>query len=102
MRHEYIRLSKNNNTLTNYDSPIEDIADNISVTYFDCDLIEDRIDIQNIIQKLTPHQKEIVAKIYYENKQDVEIAKELNITKQAIYKQKKGIRKKFQKYGQFS
>ncbi len=63
--------------------------------------VEKRFDIKkinNAIQNLQSQQREIIKKIFLEEKSTIEISKEFGITKQACAKRLKKIYKKLKKY----
>ena len=56
------------------------------------------INILNLLNALSVRQKEIIYKIYFENKKQSQIAKELNITKQSVSLTYKRALKKLKKF----
>lgn len=56
--------------------------------------VEDRIFIEKLIQKCSFKEKEFIHKIYYEGKKESEVAKELNISRQAVNNYKNHILQK--------
>lgn len=87
IKNEYIRLSRKNSLISKNEIPLlEDmqIADEDRQ-----DSIELRAEIQSALLQLTPLQRKIIEEIIIKDRKEKDVAKELEITRQAVNKVKK-------------
>ena len=89
--HEYERERYHNRKFVSFDSEmaeeldlIEDITSISSEDRYENEIINN--EIKNAINMLSPRQNEIINKVYFENKKQIEVAKELGVTKEFVSK----------------
>ena len=89
--HEYERERYYNRKFVSFDSEmaealdlIEDKASISSEERYENEIINN--EIKDAINMLSPRQKEIINKVYFENKKQIEVAKELGVTKEFVSK----------------
>lgn len=80
IRNEYIRLSKNKQNINSHE-----VFNDIAIELYS---IEDNpillMDIKMFLNKLSKKEKSIIYSIYFKDLKEVELAKQMNISKQAI------------------
>ncbi|MCQ1528836.1 sigma-70 family RNA polymerase sigma factor [Lutispora saccharofermentans] len=87
IKNEYIRLSRKNSLICKNEIPI---LEDMQITDEDRqDSIELRIEIQSALLQLTPLQRKIIEEIIIKDRKEKDVAKELEITRQAVNKAKK-------------
>ena len=89
--HEYERERYHNRKFVSFDSEMAEELDLIedSTSISSEDRYENEIinnEIKNAINMLSPRQNEIINKVYFENKKQIEVAKELGVTKEFVSK----------------
>lgn len=89
--HEYERERYHNRKFVSFDSEMAEELDLIedSTSISSEDRYENEIinnEIKNAINILSPRQNEIINKVYFENKKQIEVAKELGVTKEFVSK----------------
>lgn len=89
--HEYERERYHNRKFVSFDSEMAEaldlIEDNTSISSedrYENEIINN--EIKNAINMLSPRQKEIINKVYFENKKQIEVSKELGVTKEFVSK----------------
>lgn len=91
--YKYIELSKKHSEINNRTIAFnEDFHD-----FYEID-VTDKIILDKLLNELTEKQKYIIQKLYIEGYSAAELAKELNISKQAVNKTKKVSLMKIRKY----
>jgi RNA polymerase sigma factor (sigma-70 family) len=86
VKNEYIRLSKKNCKILNNETPL--LEDQIVFENSFEDGIEIRISLKNALASLTPVQQEIIKKVILQDKREDVVAREMNISRQAVNKAK--------------
>lgn len=89
--HEYERERYHNRKFVSFDSEMAEALDLIedSTSISSEDRYENEIinnEVKNAINMLSPRQKEIINKVYFENKKQIEVAKKLGVTKEFVSK----------------
>ncbi|WP_041589451.1 sigma-70 family RNA polymerase sigma factor [Thermoanaerobacterium thermosaccharolyticum] len=97
MKNEYIRLSKKNVKIKENEFLILDDKE-IIVDNFEYENIENKIFVQEVLNKLTPLKKKIILETIIYGKKEIDIAAKLNISQQAVSKTKKKALEKMRKF----
>ncbi|MGJ7045147.1 sigma-70 family RNA polymerase sigma factor [Thermoanaerobacterium thermosulfurigenes] len=97
MKNEYIRLSKKNVKIKENEFLTLDDKE-IIVDNFEYENIENKIFVQEVLNKLTPLQKMIILETIIYGKKEIDIAAKLNISQQAVSKTKKKALEKMRKF----
>lgn len=97
LRYKYIKLSKKHSHIYNIETELTEGTMYGELNNSVESNVENRIVINNALDKLSKKQKYIIQKIFEYGYKDSEIARELNISRQAVYKTKKKVLEKLKK-----
>lgn len=94
IKNKFIKLSKYNNAFL-----YNEIKLNLEIT-MDCNnnSIEDSLILNSALSNLSKYQRKIIIDKFFKEKSDIEISKELEISRQAVNKTKNIALKKLKKY----
>jgi RNA polymerase sigma factor (sigma-70 family) len=86
--HKYINLSKKNMSIVNNETELNDyVISNYKLDQYE-DIVNNYIFISNLLDKLPHNQKQIIKKIFFNDLAVVELAKQLNISRQSVNRTK--------------